>query len=147
MAMTIDVTDAPHADALKLIEYGVLAFNSSQVGPTGRRPLAAVITDPQTGATVGGLAGRTAWSWFYIEWLFVAEPLRGQGLASRAMRQAEAEAIKRGCAGAWLDTYSFQARGFYERMGFAVVGQIDGYPPGQTRYFMKKLYPGIASPD
>jgi hypothetical protein len=38
--------------------------------------------------------------------------------------QAEQEAKARGCRGAWLDTYSFQARGFYERLGYAVFGAL-----------------------
>jgi ribosomal protein S18 acetylase RimI-like enzyme len=53
---------------------------------------------------------------------------------------AEAEAVRRKCVGAWLDTYSFQARGFYERLGYTVLGEIADYPPGHTRYFMKKSF-------
>ena len=54
------------------------------------------------------------------------------------MRRAEHEAIRRGCHSAWLDTYEFQARGFYERLGYSGFGQLDDYPPGFVRYFMKK---------
>jgi hypothetical protein len=53
--------------------------------------------------------------------------------------QAEQEAITRGCRGAWLDTFSFQARGFYERLGYAVFGTLDDYPPGQNRIFLHKV--------
>jgi ribosomal protein S18 acetylase RimI-like enzyme len=53
--------------------------------------------------------------------------------------QAEQEAIARGCRGAWLDTYSFQARGFYERLGYAVFGILNDYPPGQKRIFLHKV--------
>ncbi|MEX3946099.1 hypothetical protein AB4Y44_42815, partial [Paraburkholderia sp. BR10937] len=42
----------------------------------------------------------------------------------------EEEACRRGCSGAWLDTYSFQARAFYERLDYTVFGTIDNYPPG-----------------
>jgi hypothetical protein len=54
------------------------------------------------------------------------------------MSQAEREAIRRGCRGAWLDTFSFQARGFYERLGYTVFGTIAGCPPGHSRFFLKK---------
>lgn len=54
------------------------------------------------------------------------------------MRLAEEEAVRRGCLGAWLDTFSFQARGFYERLGYSVFGVIEGYPPGHSRFFLKK---------
>ena len=56
------------------------------------------------------------------------------------MNDAEREAIRRGCRGAWLDTYSFQARGFYERLGYTIFGTIDNYPPGHSRIFLKKTF-------
>jgi hypothetical protein len=54
------------------------------------------------------------------------------------MNEAEAEAIRRGCRGAWLDTFSFQARGFYERPGYSIFGTIENFPPGHRRFFLKK---------
>jgi len=54
------------------------------------------------------------------------------------MQMAEREAVARGCRGAWLDTFDFQARGFYERLGYACFGEIPEYPIGHTRFFMKK---------
>jgi ribosomal protein S18 acetylase RimI-like enzyme len=54
------------------------------------------------------------------------------------LHQAEREAIARSCRGAWLDTYSFQARGFYERLGYTVFGILNDYPPGQYRVFLHK---------
>jgi len=56
------------------------------------------------------------------------------------LAQAEREALARGCRGAWLDTYSFQAREFYERQGYSVFGILDDYPPGQKRIFMQKVF-------
>jgi hypothetical protein len=51
---------------------------------------------------------------------------------------AEAEARQRGCAHAHLRTFSFQARGFYERCGDRVIGALEGYPPGGTLYWLRK---------
>ena len=52
--------------------------------------------------------------------------------------QAEQEARRRGCRYAQLTTYSFQARGFYEKLGYSVVGQMDDYPPGRRSLWMRK---------
>jgi hypothetical protein len=54
------------------------------------------------------------------------------------MSLAEREARSRGCHGAWLDTFEFQARGFYERQGYTCFAQLPDYPPGFSRFFMKK---------
>jgi hypothetical protein len=54
------------------------------------------------------------------------------------MAQAEARAVERGYHSAWLDTFSFQARGFYERLGYQQFGSLV-YPPFHKRHFMKKL--------
>ncbi|TFV36564.1 GNAT family N-acetyltransferase [Bradyrhizobium sp. CCBAU 11361] len=70
-----------------------------------------------------------------VDLLFVPHSLRGPGLGRRIMLQAEREAIARGCRGAWLDTYSFQARAFYKRLGYRAFGVLDDYPPGQHSPF------------
>ena len=61
-----------------------------------------------------------------------------QSQTSEIMAMAEQEAIRRGCHGAWLDTFEFQARGFYERIGYECFGELPNYPAGFSRFFMKK---------
>ena len=80
----------------------------------------------------------TAFGWLYIELLFIPEDRRAGGLGTRLMRRAEEEAIKRGCHHAWLDTFNFQARGFYEKLGYRVFGTLENYPVGHSRLFMTK---------
>ena len=88
---------------------------------------------------VGGLWGETNFAHLHVDLFFVPEALRGTGLGRQMLLQAEQEAITRGCRGAWLDTYSFQAHGFYERRGYAVFGIPEDYPPGQKRIFLHKV--------
>ena len=64
--------------------------------------------------------------------------LRGQGWARRLIEATETAAVQRGCQYIWLDTYSFQARPFYEKLDYRVFGQLDDHPPGHTRFFMFK---------
>ncbi len=96
------------------------------------------IKAPGSDETLGGLAAVSFWGSFYISDVVVPETARGQGLGSALMRQAEQEARARGCRHMWLDTFEFQARPFYERLGFEVFGQLDGVKPFFPRYFMKK---------
>jgi GNAT superfamily N-acetyltransferase len=74
----------------------------------------------------------------FVELLFVPDSLRGRGVGTDLMKRAESEALARGCHSAWLDTFEFQARGFYERLGYTCFGELSDYPAGAKRYFMKK---------
>lgn len=74
--------------------------------------------------------------------LLALGPARGRGLGRRLMRDAEAEARRRGLSGIWLDTWTFQAPGFYARLGFAECGRIRDYPPGHDRIFYVKRFEG-----
>jgi GNAT superfamily N-acetyltransferase len=132
-------SDAAEALAVR----GVLrTFNAGAGHPHDQRPLAVLLRDEQ-GAVLGGLLGRTGWAWLYVENFALPPALRGQGFGQRVLAAAEAEARARGCIGARLDTYTFQARGFYERHGYQVVGAIPDCPPGQTRFTMIKRLDGV----
>ena len=122
----------------ELIE-NVRAFNDEILGKERSRPLAAVARD-ETGKLVGGVSGRTFYRWLLIDVVWVHEDLRGTGLGARLMAMAEAEAVERGCIGAQVDTVTFQAPGFYSRLGYQPVGTVEGFPPGYARhYFSKRL--------
>ena len=73
-----------------------------------------------------------------MELLAVPESMRGQGIGTELMRRAEREAVVRGCRNAWLDTFEFQARPFYEKLGYTCFGELADYPPGFSRYFLRK---------
>ncbi len=103
------------------------------------RSLAVLVRD-HTGQTTGGLWADTNWDWMFVSMLIVPEPLRRRGVGSDLLGQAEAEAARRGCIGAWLDTFSFQARPFYEQRGYAVLGEIKDYPAPHSRFFMVKRF-------
>lgn len=119
---------------------GLASFNAPWAGPDNFRLLILMLQNPQSGETVGGLWGRTLYEWLYINLLFVPETWRGMGTGTKLMQQAETEAVRRGCRGALVDTFSFQARPFYERLGYQVVGTVPDYPPGHTCYFLSRRF-------
>ncbi|MDP8916649.1 MAG: GNAT family N-acetyltransferase [Pseudomonadota bacterium] len=131
------VTDAPDPRPGEVIAAALGAFNTERGGPGEWRRLAVLIGD-EAGAVAGGLWGKTSYGWLFTELLFVPAALRGGGLGTEILERAEAEARLRGCHSAWLDTFEFQARGFYERRGYSVFARLDDYPTGSARYFLKK---------
>ena len=87
---------------------------------------------------VGGLMASTYWSWLDIDKLWLHEQLRQRGYGARLLARAEQRAIERGCLYAFLSTFSFQARGFYEKLGYYVVGEVADYPPGESYFWLRK---------
>jgi GNAT superfamily N-acetyltransferase len=83
--------------------------------------------------------GQINWNWLHVGLFWVAEALRGSGYGRRLLAAIEQVARERGCRYAHLDTFSYQARPFYETLGYEVFGQLDDYPPGHKRFFMKKV--------
>lgn len=95
---------------------------------------------------LGGLTARITQRWMFIHLLAVAPEARGQRIGTTLMRAAENEALRRALLGLWLDTYSFQAPGFYAKLGFTEVGRIPDYPPGHARIFLAKRLDGRPVP-
>jgi GNAT superfamily N-acetyltransferase len=114
------------------------AFTGKAAGAPDNRDFALLITAPGEAAVLGGLWGQSRWGAFHVDMIVVPEALRGMGVGTHLMARAEAEARERGCHLMWLDTYAFQARPFYERLGFEVFGQMDGPAPFYPRWFMRK---------
>jgi GNAT superfamily N-acetyltransferase len=92
----------------------------------------------QENKTVGGIAADLFGGWAYISLLWVEESLRNRGLGSELLSRLEAEAIRMGCTNAHLDTYSYEAKPFYEKAGYKVFGRLDDYPVGYCKYFLTK---------
>ena len=134
---TITISDIPDAADKDAVFDALVSFNDSKVGVLPFQPLGVFIRD-EAGKVIGGLMAGSWAEWLFIERLIVPEELRGQGLGRELMRCAEARARERGCAGIRLDTFTFQARGFYEKLGFRVFGQLENYPGKETRFFMSK---------
>jgi len=135
--LTLTVTATPAPDDLTAISTNLAAFNESDVGPADRVPIAVLVHD-NTGILTGGLSGYTAWGWLYVQWLWLAESTRGQGLAVRMLAAAETEAKQRGCHGAYIDTFNPVALKVYQRAGYAPFGALPDFPKGRTRTFLSK---------
>ncbi len=134
----IVVTDQPDPDDLALISDGLDALNVWATGTDDRRPLAVLVRDPETQRVVGGLTGRTSLGLLFVDLFYLPPELRGSGLGSEILRQAEEEGRRRGCRSGVLYTISFQAPGFYRKHGWRVFGEVPCDPPGTSRVFMAK---------
>ena len=133
------IVSKPHAseEEISFVREGLIRHNIAATGETYYSPLAIFLRDERD-AVLGGAIGHIWGGWLDLSLLWVAEPLRGQGYGERLLLAAEEEARAQGCRGVSLDTYSFQARPFYEKYGYEVFGEIPDYPAGHAFYLLKK---------
>jgi len=134
--LRLDIEDAPAEADVEALPNGLEAFNESRwPGHQQWRPLAVFARDGE--AIVAGLAGETYSGWLFIKYLWVSDALRRKGVGRELMAAAERRAAERGCHSAWVDTFSFQAPGFYRKLGYEPFGELD-YPPEFKRIFLRK---------
>jgi GNAT superfamily N-acetyltransferase len=137
MSDLLELTVAPTEDEMAAVLAALSAFNTDDVGPSGRKHLAVLIRD-EDGTVTGGLVGYTAWGWLFTQNLVVPEKHRGKRLAGKMLELAETEARSRGCHGAWIDTFNPTALKAYRRQGYEVFGEIPNFVGDRTRTFLKK---------
>jgi GNAT superfamily N-acetyltransferase len=136
------IVDEPDEASRRGVSETLSAYNTARVGPGGWRHVAVVLREDEESPSLGGLWGRFGRDWLFIELLGLPEARRGQGIGRRIMADAEAAARQAGCRGIWLDTFSFQARPFYERLGYTCLGEIPDYPPPHSRFLLARRLDG-----
>lgn len=136
--VTLVVTDRPEPAQIDFIDAGLAAYNVERAGVNDERALAVFAKDPDTGALLGGLTGRTSLGLMFVDLFYLADALRGDGIGRAILRLAEEEGRGRGCGAAVLYTISFQAPAFYEKLGWRRFGEVPCDPPGTSRVFVTK---------
>ncbi|MGQ3032508.1 MAG: GNAT family N-acetyltransferase [Ferrovibrionaceae bacterium] len=134
----IALTDDPTREEWNAVRAGLVAYNADYLGPDDYRQLCLFAR--VEGRIVGGLLGNTNRRWLSVELFWVDAQHRRGGLGRDLLNRAEAEARARGCIGATLGTYDFQARPFYEKQGYDVFGTLEPYPNGHCSYYLRKIF-------
>lgn len=133
------LTEENSPEATEILS-GLRHYNASHAGPTVKEHLTLAYKN-QDGKVIAGLIGHSSWDWFFTSILWVDESYRGQKLGFHLLSETQKIAAARGCKGMHLDTFSFQAPGFYEKLGFIKFGELADCPiPGMTRFFYKKTF-------
>ena len=128
--------DVSEAERAAVVE-GLVAYNIRHGFPWPWRDLNIVLRAAD-GTVIGGLLGETNGGWLFVKALWVAAEHRGRGYGRQLLSAAEGRARERQCVGVYLDTYDFQARPFYEHLGYRVFGELLDHPPGGAKYYLSK---------
>jgi GNAT superfamily N-acetyltransferase len=121
----------------KFLDDGVDNYNIAVTGLPAYFPANFVLRSGR-GEVRGGLLAMIWGGWLQVRTLWVSEMARRRGHGSRLLEAAEAYAKERACSGVFLDTFSFQARPFYERHGYKVFATQEDYPPGHARFLLRE---------
>jgi len=125
-------------DALtRFVTESLASYNIAATGHSSWYPVGFFLKSAR-GEWLGGLLGNIWGEWLHVTHLWVASPMRRQGNGTRLLQAAENYAIERGCLAATLETHSYEARPFYERLGYQVFAALEDYPPGHSKYFLRK---------
>jgi ribosomal protein S18 acetylase RimI-like enzyme len=116
---------------------GLIRYNREQAGPLRYSRTVLTVRD-RKGKLLGGTILQSYWKETYVELLWLSAGARRSGIGSRLVAEAERRAKKRGSLLLHLNTYSFQAPGFYEKLGFRRLGGMQGSPRGESRHFYVK---------
>ena len=136
-ALSIAVEVEPASDVTRTLFDGLSQSNIELTGDGKIEHLCVIARD--SGSTLmGGIYGEIYWGWLNILALWVSPRLRRRGLGTRLLSRAEAEAVAKGCHGAYLDTFSFQSVGLYTRAGYEIFGTLEQFPNGYARHFLRK---------
>jgi ribosomal protein S18 acetylase RimI-like enzyme len=126
--------DSPSVETRDNLIQKIDAFNH-RTFPSKFERFALLLQDAAAGLR-GGVSGMIYCDWLHVDGLWVDDGLRHRGIGTELMKRAESHAIAKGCHSVWLTT--FQARGFYEALGYELFGTLENYPAGQNNYFLRK---------
>jgi GNAT superfamily N-acetyltransferase len=131
------IEEEPSPQDVRALEDGLYRYNVQQTGRGDGRWLAIFVRDGDRNI-MAGLSGWTWAGWLKVANLWVRDDVRRQGHGSALLKAAEKEAAARGCTSATLDTYSFQAPVFYQRLGYKIVAAVEDLPAGHKHYTLVK---------
>lgn len=124
------------ASDLTIISDGVFTFGRSQAFDSDSQPIACFLREADI--VIAGATGRTEYRRLFVNYLWVQETVRGQGLGTETLRRIELAAAERGCQDALIETLDDRNAALYHALGYRPVATIPGYVGRFTRHIMVK---------
>ncbi len=135
--MDIQCTIEPSQSDIDEIRAGLIRHNTPYLEGLFRTDIVCYVNG-EHGSKIGGLVGEIWGAWLTVKYLWVNSENRGKGIGTKLLHEAEMFAESKRCHSSFLDTFSFQARPFYERHGYSIAMTLYEFPIEHERYFMTK---------
>ena len=128
--------DAPEKDK-RFLPEGICREAALKKGLAPIEDFAFFLKDSE-GASFGGVTGMICYNCLYVDELYIDPAFRGQGWGRKLMEAAEAYGRNRRCTFFTVDTMDWEAKEFYEKLGYTVEFARSGFEKNSTLYFMRK---------
>lgn len=135
--MEFELDLAPTDESITEICNGLIEHNSPFLNGITRKKVA--LYAQSEGKKVGGVTADIFGHWLQINYLWVDQSVRSSGVGSQLLQQLESHAKSKGCHSSMVDTFSFQAKPFYEKNGYVCQMTLDNCPVEHSRYFFTKV--------
>lgn len=130
--------DAVPQAALAAIREGVISHGRQQAQGSDALDIACALYEGEE--LIAGAWGRTEFQRLYVSYLWVRDADRDQGLGGDCLRQLEAQALRRGCVDALIETLLDEVAEIYEHLGYACIAHVHDFVPGFTRHTLLKVW-------
>ncbi|APO47190.1 GNAT family N-acetyltransferase [Paenibacillus xylanexedens] len=138
--MNYNIVESNMEDA-NFIEERIVEFNASNVPFTAPIPFSKINKNikNENGEIIAGInCVYYAWHCLLIDALWVNSDYRNNGLGTDLLNSIELSAKEFGIKLIHVDTFDFQAKDFYIKLGYEVFGVQNDCPPGHKRYYLQK---------
>lgn len=139
--MIIEINTSPKEEEAKILCQGIIDFNYFKV--PGLEPMEKEVkfhtfARNQNGEILGGIRAVCYWNTMHIELLWLAENTRGKGIGKSLLAAAESFAKENNCEKVFVETTSWQAKPFYEKVGYILFAKLNDRPKGFVSYYLTK---------
>lgn len=137
MKYSILFTNNPTQDETKILWQGI-SQNAQQV--RGLKPGEAFgffVRDEDENIK-GGCSGYVFYGCLMVDLLWVDDSIRNQGYGTALMKAAENLAIQKQCHFITVNTMDFEAPTFYQKLGFFIEFERQGFEKDSIFYFLRK---------
>lgn len=132
------IQQQPLSEALKAkIFAGFSRHAIAQTGYDEKFESVAFVAKDQD-VDIGAVVVEQFWGSLHIKYVYVDEEWRHKGVGTKLMEQALEYAKSCYCPFAFVETMSFQARKFYEKLGFRVEFTRSGYKHETSFHYLRK---------
>jgi ribosomal protein S18 acetylase RimI-like enzyme len=119
----------------KVIEHNAASLPEEKQSP---KEQISFIARNEENEIIGGLTGTAYWGHMHIDFLWVDPKARGQRIGEQLMQQMEQYSRRQQYSLLAVETFSFQAPGFYKKQGFREFGVLEDHPKGHSKHFFEK---------